>query len=176
MADVLEMLKSSSAAVPEFSLSGKTLPAKVVACYDGDTFYAVIPVENQLWKFNCRMAGYDTPEMKPPANKPGREIEKARALKAKQALLSHVCSDVGLAKDMDKKYMDEAVSKNTKIIQLICKEFDKYGRLLVEIPMEDGTAGTVNDWMVKNSYGYSYDGGKKDVSFATAALAAVAVS
>jgi endonuclease YncB( thermonuclease family) len=174
MTDVLEILKSSSAAVPEFSLSGKTLPAKIVACYDGDTFYAVIPVESQLWKFNCRMAGYDTPEMKPPANKPGREIEKARALKAKQALLSQVCSDVGLDKDMDKKRMDDAVTKNTKIIQLICKEFDKYGRLLVEIPMEDGS--TVNDWMVKTGYGYAYDGGKKDVSFATAALAAVAIA
>jgi endonuclease YncB( thermonuclease family) len=171
-----DALLKATAAIPEFTLNGRTLPAKVVSCYDGDTFHAVIPLaEGQIWKFACRMTGYDTPEMKPPANKPGRDLEKARAMKAKQALMSHVCTGVDMSKDADKKVLGEIAAKNTKIIQLVCKEFDKYGRLLVEVPLADAS-GTVNDWMVKNGHGYAYDGGKKDTSFATAALAAVAVS
>jgi endonuclease YncB( thermonuclease family) len=73
------------------------MPAKVVACYDGDTFHAVVELEGTLWKFPCRMAGYDTPEMKPLKTKEGRETEKAKALAAKQALMSKVCSEISIA-------------------------------------------------------------------------------
>ncbi len=157
-------LAEATAQVPEFSLSGKTLPAKVVACYDGDTFHAVLPLGESLWKFSCRMGGYDTPEMKPPKDKKDREIEKARALKAKQALLSQLCSSVPLEGAFENKQLDALIDKNTKVIQLICREFDKYGRLLVEVPCE---IGTVNQWMVEKGYGYKYEGGAKDATFAT---------
>jgi endonuclease YncB( thermonuclease family) len=150
---------------PEFSLSGKTLPAKVVACYDGDTFNAVLPLGETFWKFSCRMGGYDTPEMKPPKDKKDRDVEKARAIKAKQALLTHLCTSVTLEGTPDNKQLDALVNQNTKVIQLVCGIFDKYGRLLVEVPHE--TSGTVNQWMIDNGYGYKYEGGTKDTTFAT---------
>jgi endonuclease YncB( thermonuclease family) len=172
---IIGCLKNCTADVPMFTLAGTTVPAKVISCYDGDTFCAAIPLEGKLWKFNCRMAGYDTPEMKPPMNRPGRELEKARAVKAKQALLSQICSTITMDQELDKKSMDRAILGNNKIVQLRCKEFDKYGRLLVEIPLTQGV-GTVNAWMVENGYGYAYDGGKKDLTFATAAAVVVAMS
>jgi endonuclease YncB( thermonuclease family) len=158
------MLSEATADTPEFSLNGRTLSAKIVACYDGDTFYAVLPLGEQLWKFNCRMVGYDTPEMKPPANKVGREIEKAKALKARQALLSHVCDGITETGTYTKHELNEAIASNKRVIEIRCKEFDKYGRLLVEIPLlASGT--TVNEWMVEKGYGYNYSGGTKDNTF-----------
>lgn len=163
------LLTEATRSIPEFSLNGKVIPAKVVDCYDGDTFYAVIELEGKLWKFNCRMNGYDTPEMKPPKNKVGREIEKAKALKAKQALLTQICSGVDLTHDLTNSEMSLAIDNNKKIVTLICKEFDKYGRLLVEV-VDDASSPqkTVNDWMVEQGYGYKYTGGTKDTAFGTA--------
>ncbi len=162
----MDALVSATAAIPEFSLAGKTLPAKIVSCYDGDTFYAVVPLEGTLWKFNCRVSGYDTPEMKPPKNKVDRDVEKARAVKAKQALLSHICSGVPpLETTVTNIELDAIVAKNTRIIEMECKEFDKYGRVLVDVILGDKTR--VSNWMVEKGYGYAYAGGTKDTTFAT---------
>lgn len=161
-------LLTATKAVPEFSLAGKTVPAKVVQCYDGDTFHAVISLEGTLWKFACRVSGYDTPEMKPPKNKPDRDVEKARALKAKQALLMHVCSDIHpLDRPMTNQEMDDCIAKNTKLIEMECMEFDKYGRVLVDVILPE--KDRVSKWMVEKGYGYAYAGGTKDTTFATKA-------
>jgi endonuclease YncB( thermonuclease family) len=163
----MDPLLTATAAIPEFSLAGKTLPAKVVQCYDGDTFHAVVSLEGTLWKFACRVAGYDTPEMKPPKNKPDRDMEKARALKAKHALLTHVCSDIAaLDTTMTNPEMDARISKNTRLIEMQCMEFDKYGRVLVDVVLPEGP---VSKWMVEKGYGYAYDGGTKNTTFATKA-------
>ena len=164
-------LADTTAAIPEFSLAGRTLQGKVVACYDGDTFHAVLETAFGLWKFACRMAGYDTPEMKPPKTKPDRDIEKARAVRAKQALLSHIIEGVEIptssAPTLSNAELDARVTKNRRVISITCKEFDKYGRLLVDIEKED--VGNVGAWMVREGFGYAYDGGTKDAGFATRA-------
>lgn len=158
-------LAEATTSIPEFSLAGKTLQGKVVSCYDGDTFHAVLDTAFGLWRFSCRMAGYDTPEMKPPKAKADREIEKARALKSKHALLTKVSDSApDLATTPTNIELDASVQRNRKVVQIVCKEFDKYGRLLVEVLTE---TGTVNDWMIQQGYGYAYDGGTKDATFAT---------
>lgn len=112
------------------------------------------------------MAGYDTPEMKPPKTKPDRDVEKARAIKAKQALLTHlVDNSTPLGSITTNAELDAAVAKNRRTIPIQCKEFDKYGRLLVEVVLEG--VGSVNGWMVREGFGYTYDGGAKDATFAT---------
>lgn len=162
-------LSEATPAIPEFSLAGRTLQGKIVACYDGDTFHAVLQTDFGLWKFACRMAGYDTPEMKPPKTKPDRDVEKARAVRAKQALLSHLVDGihvpVGSTGSLANAELDAAVAKNRRTVPIICKEFDKYGRLLVEVMLEG--VGSVNEWMVREGFGYAYDGGTKDAAFAT---------
>ncbi len=165
-------LIDATSSVPEFSLAGKTLDAKVVACYDGDTFYAVIEIFGQLCKFNCRASGYDCPEMKPPKNKVGREIEKEKALRAKQAFLSHLISGpIDMSAQYTNQELDGMVSRNKRLIKMVCKEFDKYGRLLVDIipdsvSIDSGVKClTINSWMVESGYGYNYDGGTKNQLF-----------
>jgi endonuclease YncB( thermonuclease family) len=155
-------LVEATDAIPTFTLSGKR-PAKVVACYDGDTFEAVMEVGGQLWKFNCRMNAYDAPEIKPLKSLPNREAQKQAAIRSKTALLSFVCDGIESSKTYTNKELDAIVKLNKRIIELYCKGFDKYGRVLVEIPLptQIGGAGAVNMWMIENNYGYSYSGGTK---------------
>ena len=156
-------LADATAAIPAFTLA--TRPAKVVACYDGDTFEAVMDLDGKLWKFDCRMFGYDSPEMKPLKTAANREAEKIAALRAKIALLSFVCDGVDIACTYTNKELDDLVRKNKKIIELNCKEFDKYGRVLVEVNTVAETltapSSTVNSWMITNKFGYAYSGGTK---------------
>ena len=150
--------------IPAFTLAGTNRPAKVVSCYDGDTFEAAMILGDKVWKFDCRMSGYDSPEIKPLKSIANRDAEKAAAIRAKTALLSFVCDGVDNSRSYTNKELDELVSRNKKIIELRCKQFDKYGRILVYVAIpESPTAETVNSWMVKNNYGYEYTGGTKKV-------------
>ena len=60
--------------IPEFSLCGQSLKGKVVEMYDADTCKIVLPLNNTLYKFTCRLNGIDAPEMKPNKEKPNRTI------------------------------------------------------------------------------------------------------
>ena len=50
--------------IPQFNFNGDIKQAKVVDVYDGDTIKIVFTVSNKLYKFNCRIIGVDTPELR----------------------------------------------------------------------------------------------------------------
>jgi len=146
-----------------FSLNGQTLLGKVVEIYDGDTCKIVLLINNNLQKFNCRLYGLDTPEMKPALNKLNRNIEIENAHKCKNRLLQLVTSCNCNIEDIFKKSDINALLKlNKKIIFVKCNEFDKYGRLLVEL-FDDNNNTTINQTLINEGYAKSYDGGTKDV-------------
>jgi endonuclease YncB( thermonuclease family) len=136
-------LLSCSDKIPIFSLKGNIYIAKIVDVYDGDSCKAVIRYKGDLVKFPVRMFGYDTPEMKPLKSNPKRNEIISKAKLSKAAL--------------EKKVLG-------KIVEIHCKDFDKYGRILGIIysnPSEKETNLSVNDWMVKQGFGYKYFGGTK---------------
>ena len=47
-----------------------------------------------------------------------------------------------------------------KVINVICGDLDKYGRLLVTLQCV-GEECTVNQWLINNDYAFAYDGGTK---------------
>ena len=49
---------------PEFSFENQKIVAKVVSVYDGDTIKVVFPLHETLYKWNCRLTGVDTPELR----------------------------------------------------------------------------------------------------------------
>ena len=53
---------------PIFSLEGTKHLCKVVNVYDGDTCKVVFPFSEKMCRWNVRLTGYDTPEMRPPKN------------------------------------------------------------------------------------------------------------
>lgn len=129
---------------PEFSLNNFNSEGKIVSVYDGDSVHIVLPLnlikmndttninEVKLYKFNCRLNGLDTPEIRT------KNIqEKEFGLKVRDILRDKILN---------------------KIVKVKCGDFDKYGRLLVDIYLEDLH---INKWLIDNGYANNYDGGKK---------------
>ena len=179
-------LSSASISVPEFSLQGRKIWVKVVGVYDADTCRVVLYLGDTLTQFNVRLTGIDTPEMRPSRNKPNRDIEKKKAIQARNRLITLV-SDVQISPDSHsrKKTIQNLLAKNNKLVVLECGDFDKYGRLLGRIKItrpttvgggsdgggngvgdcDSGCEGEaeidVNNILIKEGFARKYDGGKK---------------
>jgi len=118
--------------VKEFSFHSEEKEAKVVEVYDGDTIKVVFPVQGKLYKFNCRIQHVDTPEIRT-----RNKLEKKYGLKVRDLLREKILG---------------------KIVHIICDDFDKYGRLLIDIKLENTL---LSQWLITNNYAFEYDGGKK---------------
>jgi len=124
-------LSNATKKIPKFSLEGKTVLAKVVDCYDGDTIQAVfrISCEQPLYRYSCRMVGYDCAEIR---GKTQEEKDKAK-----------------LARDRLKELVLD------KIVTIELGAFDKYGRLLVKVVCN---GININQVMMDENHGVKYDG------------------
>tara|TARA_X000000368_G_C22588760_1_gene518421 strand:- start:37 stop:465 length:429 start_codon:yes stop_codon:yes gene_type:complete len=118
--------------VKEFSFEGEEKEAKVVDVYDGDTIKVVFPVQGKLYKFNCRIQHVDTPEIRT-----RNKLEKTYGLKVRDLLREKILG---------------------KIVLIVCDDFDKYGRLLIDIKLKDTL---LSQWLILNNYAFEYDGGTK---------------
>jgi len=158
----MELLECTLENTPEFNLGSK-IQAKVLSCYDGDTFTAAIKIANNPYKFSCRLMGCDTPEMKASATKTQQEKEqqKLRAVTSKLELLKHLTDcdfNTFVPSAANSKELDKIIKSNKKIIELDTFGFDKYGRLLVNFNIVNST---LSDYMISNGYAYAYTGGTK---------------
>jgi endonuclease YncB( thermonuclease family) len=127
-------LDSVNGDIPLFTLKGFTTDAKIVRVYDGDTVHAVFLYGGQYHKWNCRIAHVDTPELRT------KDLaEKQKGIEARDYLR-------GLILD--------------KIVKLDCFEFDKYGRLLVEITLPE-TNEKVHECLLSNNHAHPYEGATK---------------
>lgn len=156
-------LQSATCDINEFSLNGKTMYGKVVYVYDGDTIHLVIKIDNCLVKFNCRLLGIDSPEIAP-RNITELEMRKTivnSAYKSRDYLISRV-SNIKIEKDqMTKKEVKQHCSNSTKLVWIKAHEFDKYGRLLVELFEDSDNTKSINQDMIDNKYALAYEGGTK---------------
>tara|TARA_B100000424_G_scaffold264997_1_gene254048 strand:- start:860 stop:1309 length:450 start_codon:yes stop_codon:yes gene_type:complete len=129
-----------------FSFEGRECLGKVVDVYDGDTVKIVFPLSDKeperLYKWNCRLINVDTPEL------------RTKNLKEKE---------------FGKKVRDFLREKILhKVVNVKCLDFDKYGRLLVEIftiENENIKEECINNWLIENGYAKKYDGGTKSKWF-----------
>lgn len=120
--------------VKELSFINEIKEAKVVSVYDGDTIKVVFPLADKLYKWNCRLEHVDTPELRTK-----NENEKKYGYIVRDKLREKILN---------------------KVVNIKCNDFDKYGRLLVEILQDDDI--TVNQWLIDNNYAFKYDGGTKE--------------
>ena len=122
--------------INQFTFEGRKCEGKVVSVYDGDTVKIVIPLTDnepdRLYRWNCRLTGVDTPELRTRC-----KIEKEHGYKVRDCLREKILN---------------------KMVYLRCGEFDKYGRLLVEILCD---SCLINDWLIEKDYAFAYDGGTK---------------
>ena len=119
---------------PDYSdcVKGTTVEGKVVSVYDGDTVKIIFPLNGVLYKWNCRLTGVDTPEI--------------RTSNKKEKAFGYVVRDLLREKILN------------KVVQVKCDDLDKYCRLLTVIYI-DGV--DVNEWLIDKDYSFAYDGGTK---------------
>jgi endonuclease YncB( thermonuclease family) len=126
-------LENQTEDVPMFSLNGYVTDAKVVRVYDGDTIHVVFHYFGKFYKWIGRIAHVDTPELRTKnldEKKKGYEVRD----KLRELILG-------------------------KVVKLTCQEFDKYGRLLLDIQIGDIK---VDEWLISNGYAKKYEGGTKE--------------
>jgi len=126
-------LQSQTESTPAFTLKGFKTEAKVVKVYDGDTVHVVFSYFNVFYKWIGRIAHVDTPELRTK-----NEEEKKKGYEVRDKLRELILG---------------------KIVQLHCHEFDKYGRLLIEMEVE---GVKVDEWLLSNGYAKKYEGGTKE--------------
>ncbi len=142
--DELEELKNiKDKEVPYFTFKGKRLKCRYCNIYDGDTFTIIFIYNGEKIKYKARCLGYDTPEMKPPLKQPDREKEIEAAKKAKA------------------RFTELLDKSKDNIIEVECFEFDKYGRILVNV-YNGIDNDSLNNIMIKEGHGKPYDGGTKE--------------
>jgi len=126
-----------------FSFEGRECLGKVVDVYDGDTVKIVFPLSEKeperLYRWNCRLINVDTPEIRTKNLK-----EKAYAKVVRDKLREKILN---------------------KLVYVKCLDFDKYGRLLVEIFDNEKCEECINNWLILNEYAKKYDGGTKSKWF-----------
>ena len=147
-----------------FTLAGQTLPGLIVSCYDGDTLTIVLPVFGHCYKFTVRIDGIDTPEIK------SRDAEnKLRAVRARNRVLQLAGVTIGLDVALTKKEVGEVLARVQPIVEVECKGFDKYGRLLAVLRPQRGhnmglagpTCPSFADVLIAEKLGYVYGGATK---------------
>ena len=122
------------------TMKGITCLAKVVNIHDGDTLRLVIHGPNGLLKFNCRMMGYNSPEL---------NCSSDTAWKATNELAKRVCDQEVLDKVYKRKDWTTLFRNNKKLITVSFAGHDKYGRELVKI-YDDNVC--INDDMLSFEY------------------------
>lgn len=114
--------------VPKFSLKGFEVDAIVTKVYDGDTVHAVFAIEEQAYfRWSCRLAGINTPELRSPDLEERDLAEKAKVALAEKVLYQQVRIRLG--------------------------KFEKYGRLLATIYLKDKN---INEWLISEGYAKPY--------------------
>lgn len=130
--DTQTLLTIKADDVQKFSLKDMIFDAKVVKVYDGDTITVIFHFNGRFYKWNCRLERIDTPEIK------SKHIAEKNSAKHARDFLS-----------------DRILNK---IVKIKCNMFDKYGRLLIELFMDNVN---MNDLMISEGYAKEYDGGTK---------------
>lgn len=145
-----------------YSLNDISMPGKIVNIYDGDTVHTVFLINDELVKFNCRLIGIDAPEICPKNVKDTkkRNLEVVSATESRNFLITQV-TGVKPSENITKKEIKELCGNSRKLVWIKCHNFDKYGRLLVEIFLNKTDTVSVNQQMVALNYAKEYDGGTK---------------
>ena len=120
--------------IKPFTLNGMVFEAKIVDVHDGDTVKAVFKVFDTYYKWNCRIAHVDTPEIRT-----DDDDEKERAIFVRDKVRELILD---------------------KIVTLHCLTFDKYGRLLAEIVIPNMKM-RLHEWLIFNKYANVYEGKTK---------------
>lgn len=140
---------------PEFTLNGYCLNGRLVDIIDGDSLVIILPVLGNFYKYHVRINGIDTCEMKSKC-----EQNKRLALMARSKILNVVTGKT-FNYDIDRKTIQNILGEHIYVLYLECCDFDKYGRLLAEVYMDNSKEVSFSEHLVTNKLAYRYTGDTK---------------
>jgi endonuclease YncB( thermonuclease family) len=132
---------------PEFTFeNGLTKLVKVIDVYDGDTITVAMNIQpsesmnivympSMIYQFRVRMYGYNTEEIRQPKDEPDREEKKARAIQQRDWVSNHILG---------------------KMVLLECLGYDKYGRILGKVYLDNEKTECINDIIVSTGNAIAY--------------------
>jgi len=151
-----EQLKKCTIETSILSLYGINTYAKVVNIIDGDTVVLIIPFLDKYFKFNCRLNNIDTCEIHSSNDK-----IKQLGIKAKNRLIELISKkNLTLDDDFSKKDIQSIFSNECFILYVKCYDFDKYGRLLLDLYL-DKDEKSISDILLEEKLAYTYNGKTK---------------
>ena len=141
----------------QFTLNGMCTTGRLVDIIDGDSLSIILPVFENYYRYNVRINGIDTCELKSK-----NEANKKLALQARSCLLKLITKNdypITLTRSEIKQILNE----NIFIVYLECLDFDKYGRLLAEIYTikNDTLDVSFSQHLLDNNLAYKYTGQTK---------------
>jgi endonuclease YncB( thermonuclease family) len=141
----------------KFSLDGLCTQGRIVDIIDGDSLSIILNIFNNYYKFNVRINGIDTCELKSK-----NELNKQLAHKARTSLLKLITGfeDTPI---LSKKEVQNILDKEIYIVYLECLDFDKYGRLLANVytTISGNKNELLSEYLLKNKLAYVYTGETK---------------
>jgi endonuclease YncB( thermonuclease family) len=156
--NITELKNTKQSDVEYFSFEGYKTKGKIVSIYDGDTCSAVFIYKGSIVKYKCRLYGIDCSEMAPSKNLPSRDNEIKQAIQARNEVIK-LSTDIKYVGDnVSKNDLQQLLDKNSKLVDIECSKFDKYGRLLVTI-ISDGI--NINKYLISKNLAKEYYGGTK---------------
>jgi endonuclease YncB( thermonuclease family) len=165
-----KLLNSTYENTSIFSLEGKNISGKCVDIYDGDTMTLSVSISGNIYKFKMRLSGIDTPEIRPRKNNPNRDEEKGAAIYVRNRVLQLIVNnEINLDKKYSKKEVRKILGDNKNFVYLKCGKFDKFGRCLVKVflneeDLKDQTK-SINKILLREKLAYKYYGKTKNNDF-----------
>lgn len=157
MEAIKEIFKTYDIKTPAWSLQGRTIWGRIVDMYDADTLTLILPLQSGYFKFSGRVYGIDTSEMKSKLSE-----NKLNAHKARNRMLQ-LCNvpDISLEKAYTRKEVQSILAKDVYLVWIKCGDWDKYGRLLVQVYKNDTDIKELGSILIEENLAYPYFGETK---------------
>lgn len=144
MDDYSDLMSETKESASELFSSGEMV-VRVIEVYDGDTFWCVFRQNDSVVKCRIRAMGYDSPEIKIKhkdiSDEEQRKFVKTRAIQAKT------------------RFAELLNEQNNGLVKIVMHGMDNFGRILSDIYNINAINDiSINEIMVKENHGYTYDG------------------
>lgn len=165
--DTMEDFSKYNIHTQKFSLRGLCTQGRIVDIIDGDSLSIILHIFDSYYKFNVRINGIDTCELKSK-----NELNKDLAHKARMAVLCIITGKLEEFEELEefedtrilsKKEMQNVLDKEVFMVYLECLDFDKYGRLLANVYTNSNKNDrlSLSEYLLKNNLAYVYTGDTK---------------
>jgi len=137
-----------------FSFDGLNCVCRVIDVTDGDTVKVIINFKNDYYKIIVRLNNIDTCETRSKC-----EENKQKGLEAKKRVFNLI---TGKTIDIvDKKYIKNELNENCYLCYIKCYDFDKYGRVLADIYLNEKSSDSFSNILINEKLAYIYGGKTK---------------